>query len=294
MSDKAQGCFLGLAIGDAMGAPVEFSPPGSFTPVTNYQSGGPFNLQAGQYTDDSSMALCLAESLLSCGGTNLQDQMTRYWDWFDNGSNSSTGRCFDIGNGTRNALLRWRESGDPLSGADDALGNGSLMRLAPVAIRYWSDGIKARKYAIESTLTTHGHPVTWAATEYLADALSRLIQGSSKEDVMETTRSNSPEISQVLSGSWEGRSVKASGHVLKSLEAALWAFFTTDSFADCVLRAVNLGDDADSVGAIAGQLAGACYGVNGIPTEWVSGLQDSEKFQTLAERLYGAAEGKVA
>jgi ADP-ribosyl-[dinitrogen reductase] hydrolase len=111
---------------------------------------------------------------------------------------------------------------------------------------------------------------------------------------METTRSNSSEISQVLSGSWEGRSVKASGHVLKSLEAALWAFFTTDSFADCVLRAVNLGDDADSVGAIAGQLAGACYGVNGIPTEWVSGLQDSEKFQTLAERLYGATEGKVA
>ena len=269
MIDRAQGCFLGLAIGDALGAPVEFCAPGSFEPVIGYRSGGPFNLQAGQYTDDSSMALCLAESLLSCGGVNLQDQVSRYWNWLDNGSNSSTGHCFDIGTGTLGALFRWRESGDPLSGAEDGLGNGSLMRLAPVAIRYWSDKAKARKYAVKSALTTHGHPVTLAATELFGGILSQLIQGSSKDDILRTARSNSPEISQVLSGSWENRLVRARGHVVKSLEAALWAFFTTDSFEDCVLRAVNLGEDADTVGAIAGQLAGACYGLSSIPTELV-------------------------
>lgn len=102
---RSRGCLLGLAIGDALGAPVEFSPPGSFEPVSGYRAGGVFDLEAGQWTDDSSMALCLAESLLECGELDPGDQLERYWRWYRHGENSCNGRCFDIGNGTREALI---------------------------------------------------------------------------------------------------------------------------------------------------------------------------------------------
>lgn len=132
--DRFRGCLLGLAAGDALGTTLEFKPPGSFEPICDMEGGGPFQLQAGQWTDDTSMALCLATSLVECGDFDAIDQMRRYARWFREGYLSSTGVCFDIGNTTRCALSRFEETGDPYAGSSDprTAGNGSLMRFAPV------------------------------------------------------------------------------------------------------------------------------------------------------------------
>ena len=136
---RFHGALLGLACADAVGTTVEFSPRGSFPPVTDMVGGGPFDLKAGQWTDDTSMALCLATSLVEKAGFDAADQMRRYVDWMQNGYLSSTGHCFDIGNTTAVALERFLQSGDPFSGSNDprAAGNGSIMRLAPVPMFYF-------------------------------------------------------------------------------------------------------------------------------------------------------------
>jgi ADP-ribosyl-[dinitrogen reductase] hydrolase len=137
--DRQRGCLLGLACGDAVGTTVEFSARGSFPPMTDMVGGGPFRLPVGAWTDDTSMALCLATSLVEKNGFDAHDQMTRYCQWYQNGYLSSTGRCFDIGLTVRGALARFQKSGEPFSGSTDpqAAGNGCIMRLAPVPMFYY-------------------------------------------------------------------------------------------------------------------------------------------------------------
>lgn len=289
--DRSRGCLLGLAIGDALGAPVEFSPPGSFEVVDGYRAGGVFNLEAGQWTDDSSMALCLAESLLERGELDPADQLQRYWRWYSHGENSINGRCFDIGNGTRAALERWHRDGDVDAGSPDALGNGALMRMAPVPIVWQHDLPLAGVMAARSARTTHGHPLALASASYFGELLARALQGEAKADLLGPWWTGAeawdPEgqVKRIAHGSWREARIKAQGHALRSLEAALWAFGSTESFKDCVLAAVNLGHDADTVGAIAGQLAGAHYGLVGIPQVLIDELQQAERFLALADRL---------
>ena len=155
---RYQGCLLGLAAGDAVGTVAEFKPRGSFPPVTDMTGGGPFRLQPGQWTDDTSMALCLADSLIACGGFDAADQMSRYVRWWREGYLSSTGACFDIGNATRDALSRYRDTGEPFAGSTDpySAGNGSLMRLAPAPLFFASDPELAIRMSAESSRTTHG------------------------------------------------------------------------------------------------------------------------------------------
>src|SRR5215218_10319831 len=150
--NRFRGCLLGLAVGDAVGTTVEFSPPGTFEPVTDMVGGGPFSLPAGSWTDDTSMALCLAESLLESGGFDAVDQLERYVRWWKQGYRSSTGTCFDIGRATRLALQRFRKTGEPYPGdADaDAAGNGPLMKLAPIPMAYALRASDAERYAVES------------------------------------------------------------------------------------------------------------------------------------------------
>jgi ADP-ribosylglycohydrolase len=280
--------MLGLAVGDALGAAVEFKPPGSFPPVTGMRGGGPFGLKAGQWTDDTSMALCLAESLIARKGFDAKDQMSRYLRWYREGHHSSTGRCFDIGNTTRAALEAFERTGDPFSGPTDpdTAGNGSLMRLAPLPLFFSRVPEKAIELAGESSRTTHGARAAVDACRYFAGLLVGCGVGASKEQLLSVrycpvpgfweTHPLCPEVDAVARGSWRGKSAQdlpASGYVVDTLEAALWAFATADNFKDGCLKAVNLGNDADTTGAVYGQLAGAFYlDKASVPEEWVDQL----------------------
>ncbi len=291
MNDRRRGALIGLAVGDALGAAVEFKSPGSFAPVTGYQSGGPHRLAAGEWTDDTSMALALADSIATVGW-NLNDQADRYVQWWKTGKYSVNGRCFDIGITTSGALSNYVAKKNALTSgdrSDRASGNGSIMRLAPVPIRYahlYPNNVdELSRLAEESSLPTHASEQCVAACRYLATVLAALIQGEPRDKVLSTEwqplqqlnaiKPLHPLIQEIAQGSFRQKqppAIQGSGWVVKSLEASLWAFHDADNFEEAVLRAVNLGDDADTTGAICGQLAGAYWGESGISESLRAGL----------------------
>ena len=183
--DRARGALLGLACGDAVGTTVEFKPRGSFIPMTDMVGGGPFQLVAGQWTDDTSMTLCLVSSLIE-NGFDLHDQMSRYRRWYEHGYMSSNGRCFDIGNATYAALMTFKRTGNALAGSasPDSAGNGSIMRLAPVPIRYLGTPDLALDHCVEQSKTTHQAPECLMACRLLGEVLIRALQGRSKDEVL--------------------------------------------------------------------------------------------------------------
>ncbi|MDP1979112.1 ADP-ribosylglycohydrolase family protein [Undibacterium sp.] len=287
------GALAGLACGDAVGTTVEFSARGSFTPVTDMVGRGPFGLMPGEWTDDTSMALCLAESLLTKDGFDAKDQMGRYLNWWKWGYLSSTGLCFDIGNTVRAALSRYASSGEPYCGLDDphTAGNGSLMRLAPVAMFGYPDVAAAVHYAAESSRTTHAAPEAMQCCQLLSALLCRLFAGCSKADLFVDVpfTPTGPKVLAISQAGFITKSrdeIRGSGYSVESLEASLWCFMHTDNFKDAILTATNLGDDADTTAAITGQLAGAYYGVEGIPPEWLERLAMREDILRIAEDLY--------
>jgi ADP-ribosyl-[dinitrogen reductase] hydrolase len=302
--DRRRGTFYGLAIGDALGAAVEFQYPGEFEPVTGYRDGGPHNLKAGEWTDDTSMALALADSLAS--GQGLRGELERYSEWYRHGKYSVNGRCFDIGNATQSSLMSFECNSTFINNYGE--GNGSLMRLAPVPIMLWNDGILSIfKFAIDSSITTHANLDCCLGCCYLAYAIKKLITGSTKEHIVsgeffepccievfqddfEREFNHVPqEIIKEKVNSYIDPNTKpvASGHAPKTLHAALWAFRESNSFEETVLKAVNLGDDADTVGAIAGQLAGAYYGYSGIPNHLIEGLARKDMIERYLEPILG-------
>lgn len=288
----AQGALLGLAVGDAIGTTVEFKPRGSFAPVTDMVGGGPFDLAPGQWTDDTSMALCLATSLLE-HGFDLDDQMSKYLLWHDEGYLSSTGHCFDIGMATSAALERYRLTGNSRAGSSNpqSAGNGSIMRLAPTVVYFQDQPDEAFFYSVEQSKTTHRASECLQACRVMAEVLLRALQGLSKEEVLAPTFQESSwtaAMRALAMGAYKTKGeaeIRGTGYVVQSLEAALWCFHITTSFKDCVLLAANLGDDADTTAAIAGQIAGAFYGVNAIPIAWRQSLAMSDKILNLATRL---------
>ena len=304
MIERYRGALLGLAAADAVGTTLEFRPPGSFSPLTDMVGGGPFRLEAGQWTDDTSMALCLAESLVQRGDLDPLDQLDRYRRWYRDGYLSSTGRCFDIGNTVRGALLRFERTGEPYCGSTDprSAGNGSIMRLAPVPLFYASDPELAILKSAASSRTTHGAATAVDGCRYLAALLVGAVRGASKEQLLSphycprpgywAEHPLVPEIDEIATGSFKERhppQIVGSGYVVKSLEAALWAFYHGDSFREGCLLAVNLGDDADTTAAVYGQLAGAFYGEGDIPAGWRAKLALRETIESLAERLHAHA-----
>lgn len=290
--DRFRGCLLGLAAGDAVGTTVEFSPRGSFSPLTGMSGGGPFKLKPGQWTDDTSMALCLAASLVETGTFDPIDQMERYCRWYETGYMSSTGRCFDIGGTTRHALHRFRQTGDPFSGPTELSsgGNGSLMRLAPAPLFFFPDRQKMVRYAGESSRTTHGSPECIDACRLYGDILFRALSGMPKEEVLFSAAPaiTAAKIESIAQGIYRDKSldqVRGSGYVVESLEAALWCFWKAESFEQTILAAANLGDDADTTAAVCGQVAGAYYGVQGIPDDWLAKLAMKDEITRLADGL---------
>jgi ADP-ribosylglycohydrolase len=296
--DRYRGALVGLAAGDALGTTLEFKSPGTFEPIDDMIGGGPFNLQPGQWTDDTSMALCLGESLIESNGFDPFDQLSRYVRWKRKGHHSSTGRCFDIGGTVMAALARFERHSEPWSGSTDefSAGNGSIMRLAPVPLFFAHDPATAIARAADSSRTTHGAVEAIDACRYLAGLIIGALRGEPREAILAPMFTPvdglwdreplAPKIEAIASGSFLARNppeIRGSGYVVASLEAALWAFAKSTSFEHGALLAVNLGDDADTTGAVYGQLAGAYYGVEGIPQKWrrtLAGLPTLERFAT--------------
>ena len=293
LRDRFRGCLLGLAAGDAVGTTVEFHPRGSFEPVTDMVGGGPFRLAPGQWTDDTSMALCLATSLLERDGFDPHDQMERYCSWHETGYLSSTGTCFDIGNTVAAALRRFRQTGDPFAGSTDprSAGNGCIMRLAPVPMYFLPDLDAVEHWSGESSRTTHGAAECVDASRLFGRIIGRALLGRPKDEVAfgdAESFSGAKSIEAIARGSYRTKSeddIRGSGYVVESLEAALWCFITTDTFEAAILRAANLGADADTTAAVCGQVAGAFYGEPGIPPRWLERLAMREEIAELADRM---------
>ena len=298
--DRAVGALVGLACGDAVGTTLEFRAPGSFEPITDMVGGGPFRLPKGAWTDDTSLAMCLAESILDVGELEPADQLRRYVAWRQDGYWSSTGRCFDIGNATGSALDRFRRTGEVEDARPDpeAAANGSLMRLAAVPIRWHRDLDLAVERSGESSRTTHPAPRPVDACRLMGAIVAALISGDDFYSLItpEFWRWGDlhPEIANLLHGEWRGKeppAIRGTGYCVAALEAALWAVHGAESFSEAVLRAANLGDDADTTAAIAGQIAGARWGRSGIPDDWVASLVAGDRIEYIASRLYSGAAG---
>jgi ADP-ribosyl-[dinitrogen reductase] hydrolase len=237
------------------------------------------------------MALALAASLEAYPTLREVDLMRRFTRWYENGDYSSTGHCFDIGTTTRQALRRWSASGDPISGSSDphSAGNGSLMRLAPVAIRHWQDREKLSEVAARQSATTHAAPEAVDACRLFADVLADAIEGKPRNEVLRQRYGVwAGKIGDVAAGSWRGKrrdQISSSGYVVHCLEAALWSVGRTSDFRSAILIAANLGDDADTTAAVTGQLAGALYGASPIPSEWLQNLAWAPRIRAMAEAL---------
>jgi len=298
--DQYRGALLGLAVGDTLGMPVEFKTPGSFTPITGLISGGRFNLNPGQWTDDTSMALCLANSLINCQGFDAADQMKTYVRWYKAGYQSSTGYCFDIGSTVRTALDIYIQTGRPYAGSEHprTAGNGSIMRLAPIPLAFSANPTIAISLAAASSRTTHAAIEAIDGCRYLAALIIGALQGQPKALLLANHYSPLPtgwttplteKIAALAAGSFKDKNppaIRGTGYVVDSLEAALWAFYHSDNFATGALLAVNLGEDADTTGAVYGQLAGAYYGASGIPADWLANLYQKSYIQEVADKLF--------
>lgn len=297
---RALGALFGLAAGDAVGTTLEFTRRDSYELLTDMVGGGPFKLEPGQWTDDTAMALALADSLIAKRGLAEDDLMQRFGSWRDEGAYSCTGTCFDIGVTTSEAISRWRKTGDPLAGLSDprSAGNGSLMRLAPVVLAYASDRAALREVAARQSRTTHAALAAVDACILYAELLADIIEGKSLEEALaglegHARQLGSAEIVAIARGSWKGKrrdQIHSSGYVVHSLEAAIWCAARSFSFEEAVLLAANLGDDADTTAAIAGQLAGALYGLPGIPERWRKKLAWQERLVATGEQLLAVAD----
>jgi ADP-ribosylglycohydrolase len=290
--DRVAGAFVGLAIGDALGAPVEFADRGTFEPVTSYRSGGRFNLPAGAWTDDTAMALCLAQSLIEKRTLDNGDLLNRFCDWAENGTNTSTGIAVGIGQNTLRVLGDFRRNGYlealPFGAKND--GNGSLMRLAPVSC-FAKDNIEeAVVLAGLQSRATHASRHAEECCQILAELLCHLISGKPLMWAVEQAhnRPRNNEISMMMHRNIVEESaddIQSGGYVINTLHAALWSNLTADSFESAVLRACNLGDDADTTAAVAGQIAGAIYGYSNIPQDLKDGLKDERKLYVTSQFL---------
>jgi ADP-ribosyl-[dinitrogen reductase] hydrolase len=317
LSNKYRGCLVGLAVGDALGVPLEFQTRDTNPRVTEILGGGPFYLKPGEWTDDTSMALCLGQSLLDCNGFDPKDQMDKYWKWLQDGYMSSTGAMFDVGETTADSLCRYRKTGNPYAGLHEEYananlnraGNGSLMRLAPIPMFYknkpdnpfLADYSDANLYACGSSHTTHGSEDCVHSCAVFSVMLYKALHGVSKSEILDGDEKTwqhppysgaialTPKVRDIAKGTYKKKirdEIKSSGYVVHTLEAALWSFYNTDNFEDGAVAAVNLADDSDTTGAVYGQIAGAYYGYDAIPKRWLDKIVKLDLILEMADKLY--------
>jgi ADP-ribosyl-[dinitrogen reductase] hydrolase len=307
--DRFLGCLVGLAVGDAYGTTYEFTNRLRM-PIElpdEIIGGGPFNMKPGEWTDDTSMALCLAESLVE-KGWDIDDQMKRYIKWWQEGYNSVKGECFDIGGATRNALSSYNMTGnfviDP-----QAAGNGVLMRLAPVPMFFHDaeDSVYTLSHCAFQSAMTHPSSQSIECSMLMGAMINKILSGekdkmkilnfdtlfdeNSKQMYKELCKDHKchengriESIKRVEYKDAPADKISGDGYCVFTLEAALWAFLSTDSFVEGLKKVVALGDDTDTTGAVYGQIAGAYYGINGIP--WVEKIAWIDKIKKLAEDIF--------
>lgn len=294
---RARGALVGLAVGDAVGTTNEFKVASTFKPITDMVGGGPFLLKPGQWTDDTSMALCLADSLLAKGHYDSFDVMERYQRWFSKGYRSSTDRCFDIGGQVRAALFDFEhEQRVPVTAErSNRAGNGAIMRLAPVVIAGFEHR-EIREIVVTAGLSareTHYSVEAEAATEVFAALLVGALLGWAPEHIINVGwASTGPAFDEMAArvistdpaerASWES---ETSGYIVHGLRLAVHGLLDFPSFKDATLAIANMGGDSDTNAAIYGQLGGAFYGVEAIPASWRSTLHQGEEIDALARAL---------
>lgn len=297
LRDRFLGALVGLAVGDALAAATQFRKPGTFTAIGDVLGGGPFDLPRGAWSDDTSMALCLAESLLETNGFDPRDQVERYRQWQQQGYLSATGQCLGITAGTAKALARagWRRQ--LFSGSHDPnqLDPEVLSRVAPGVLFYFPNPVDTVTFASEQARTTCQAPAAVEACKLLAAWLVQALTGKSKAailalplELLDQTSLRSAAAA-IATSAGTAASQPVAGNVLEVLDAAVWAFRSTDNFRDGALKAANLGENSDVVGAAYGQLAGAHYGVGAIPATWRASLMSRERIEGFADRLLAHA-----
>jgi len=295
LRERFQGALLGLAVGDALAAHTQFRKPGTFAPVGDMLGGGPFDLPRGAWTDDTAMALLLAESLLE-RGFDANDQVQRYVRWQREGYGSATGQCVGISASAARALATALYKRQPFSGSHDPnqLDKDPLSRVAPVVMYFFADPAAAVASSAEAARTTAQAPMVLDCVRLLAAMLRQALAGREKSAVLKPPRESwmgghvRPEVLAVYEGSYLQRmppDINGGGHIVQALEAALWAFHRGESFREGALLAANLGRDSDVVSAVHGQLAGAYHGVSAIPGIWRNSLIKHEVVIDTADRL---------
>ncbi len=298
--------LIGSAVGDALGVPVEFKSRQYLqqNPVTDMMGYGTYNMPPGTFSDDSSMMFCLAESL--CNGYNVNDIAEKFQMWMHEGYWTADGEVFDVGISTRKAINRLRVVKNPTeAGSTDESdnGNGSLMRILPLAIFTKDLSIDERCEIVkEVSSITHAHNRSVLACIYYIEFALNVLDSENLEEAYLNTnfwlklfleeneiyKNEFKYFERILSGKLidlKEDEIKSTGYVMDSLEASIWCLLHTDSYKDCVLKAVNLGHDTDTIACIAGGIAGIYYDAETIPTNWIEQLARVDDILHLAEQL---------
>lgn len=289
--NRYRGALLGLAVGDALGTTLEFCARDRFPKHTEIVGGGAFHVAPGEWTDDTAMALCLADSLVSLEAFDAHDQLSRYVRWWREGYMACQGRCIDIGATTLEALQWFERTQDANAGGTGEYqsGNGGIMRIAPAVMAANSEQ-HAIEWAVRSSQTTHASPDCLDAAAMMGAVLWRLLQGVPLRQVlrqMPGLPARSDSILAIQAGLFRclpRPEVSSSGYVINTLEAALWCCWQARSLEEALVLAANLGDDADTVAAVTGQLAGAAWGADAIPERWLTKLAWREKIDQMAKQ----------
>ncbi|WP_135501998.1 ADP-ribosylglycohydrolase family protein [Roseovarius aestuariivivens] len=266
--DQARGMLVGLAVGDALGAGLAGQVRTDTPLVATMTGGGPHGLRPGQWTDETTQAMCLAQMLRSANGWDAEDAMKRLINWRDYGYLSPIRRCFDMDDTVADALRRFERTKNPYAGSPDETKTGSagITRLAPVVLAYGAVTDSAMAVAQLQSRLTHASPVCQRA----AASIARLLVTG---DSALMPRPDTPPDA-------------VTDNVMSVLQAAFWAFGQGDTFENVLAAAVTLGGDADRAGALTGQIAGRLFGYDAIPTSWRNCLYDHDKILTAADDLF--------
>jgi len=303
-SYKVKSAFFGVAVGDALGVPVEFKSRETIrkNPVTDMTGNGTYNQPAGTWSDDSSLTFCLAEALTQEFDLNTIGQ--NFVKWSSCNFWTARGNVFDVGIATRYAIRRLSDGVQPdLAGDSDEFsnGNGSLMRILPLVFYLFEKPIEERfNLTKQVSSITHRHIRSVIACFYYLEFARQILEEKDKFEIYRSLQSeitnyltsiNSKEIAlfdRLLKNDIDKlpeEEIKSSGYVLHTLEASIWCLLTTNSYKEAVLRAVNLGEDTDTTGAVTGGLAGLLYGIDTIPKEWLQKIARYDDIANLAEQF---------